>query len=44
MSLPSEQGGQIPYTGHPSIIVQDAHFSSLYSEAPLELRHPVFKS
>ena len=34
-SVPSEQGGKIPYTGQPKTQVQVAHFSSLLLEAPL---------
>ena len=35
ISVPSEHGGYMPYTGHPKVHVQELHFSSLLLEAPL---------
>ena len=42
-SVPSEQGGNIPYTGQPKTQVQLAQFSSLLLEAPLVSYFPFFK-
>jgi len=39
-SVPSEQGGNIPYTGHPIINDHVNHFSSLLSDAPLVFYFP----
>ena len=44
ISVPSEQGGNIPYTGHPKTHVHEDHFSSLLFEAPLVSYFPVFAS
>lgn len=43
MSVPSEHGGYIPYTGHPNGHVQVFHISSLLFEAPLVSYFPLSK-
>lgn len=42
ISVPSEHGGKIPYTGQPKTQVQLAQFSSLLLEAPLVSYLPLF--